>query len=140
MIRLRPMLCRRRFVAVLLVWLCVVLPGAGVAGRDPGLVIEIDRSRYEVRLRDERGGLDGPRVRVVLGSPARATPTGEHRAGRVILNPAWRPSDEALAAGARPLPPSLDGPMGVAKIPFADGGSVALHGGGDRLLLGKPVS
>ena len=48
--------------------------------------------------------------------------------------------DEVLAAGAQPLPPSPDGPMGIAKIPFADLGSVALHGGGDLLLLGKPVS
>jgi hypothetical protein len=30
--------------------------------------------------------------------------------------------------------------MGAAKIPFAGGGSIALHGGGDPRLLGKPVS
>jgi hypothetical protein len=30
--------------------------------------------------------------------------------------------------------------MGVAKIPFAQGGAVALHGGGHPDLLGKPVS
>ena len=30
--------------------------------------------------------------------------------------------------------------MGVAKIPFAENGSIALHGGGDPDVLGKPVS
>ena len=30
--------------------------------------------------------------------------------------------------------------MGVAKIPFAAKGSIALHGGGDPHVLGKPVS
>jgi len=30
--------------------------------------------------------------------------------------------------------------MGVAKIPFAEGGEIALHGGGDPRVLGKPVS
>ena len=110
------------------------------AAGDPGLVIELDRDRFEVSTLDLRSGDVGPRVRVVLGSPAHDTPSGDHPVGRVILNPAWRPSDEALAAGAKPLPASLDGPMGVAKIPFAETGSIALHGGGDLLLLGKPVS
>jgi hypothetical protein len=30
--------------------------------------------------------------------------------------------------------------MGVAKIPFARTGAIALHGGGDLRLLGKPIS
>jgi hypothetical protein len=30
--------------------------------------------------------------------------------------------------------------MGIAKIPFAEDGAVALHGGVEPLLLGKPVS
>ena len=76
----------------------------------------------------------------MLGSPAHDTPAGDYAVGRVILNPGWQPSELAIAAGATPLPPSLDGPMGVAKIPFADRGSIALHGGGDVLLLGKSVS
>ena len=120
--------------------LCLVLASSGAASADPGVVLVLDRARFELAAVDEASGVEGPRFRVALGSPAHETPAGDHRVGRVILNPAWRPSDEALAAGALPLPPSLDGPMGVAKIPFADLGSVALHGGGDARLLGKPVS
>jgi len=117
-------------------------PGSAAAGvaPDPGLLFELDRSRYELTLRDLRTGDHGPQMRVVLGSPAHDTPTGGFAVGRVILNPAWHPSAEAAAAGARKRPPSLTGPMGVAKIPFADDGSIALHGGGHALLLGKPVS
>lgn len=123
--------------------------GPGVAGLaapvlaatgDPGIVLVLDRDRFELSARDARTGESGPRARIVLGSPAHRTPNGDHRVGRVILNPAWTPSDSARAAGAEPMPPSLDGPMGVAKIPFAETGAVALHGGGDPLLLGKPVS
>ena len=115
-------------------------PRGARAASDPGLLLELDRERYELAVRDLRSGESGPSLRVVLGSPAHSTPAGSYPVSRVILNPAWRPSDDALAAGAEALPPSLDGPMGVAKIPFADLGSVALHGGGDLLLLGKPVS
>jgi len=104
-------------------------PRAARAASDPGLLLELDRERYELAVRDLRSGESGPSLRVVLGSPAHSTPAGSYPVSRVILNPAWRPSDDALAAGAEALPPSLDGPMGVAKIPFADLGSVALHGG-----------
>jgi hypothetical protein len=58
----------------------------------------------------------------------------------VILNPSWSPGAAAREAGALPEPPSLSSPMGVAKIPFASTGAIALHGGGDPRLLGKPVS
>lgn len=107
---------------------------------DPGLVLDLDRERFEVVTHDARTGERGPRVRIVLGSPANDTPAGDYPVGRVILNPAWHPSESALDFGALPIPPSMDGPMGVAKIPFAQTGSIALHGGGDELLLGKPVS
>jgi len=30
--------------------------------------------------------------------------------------------------------------MGVAKLPFAENGAIALHGGGEPGALGKPVS
>jgi hypothetical protein len=128
-------------VRVALVAVCIaVSPSASWSSEDPGLSLELDRERYEVVVRDERSGAHGPRIRVVMGSPAHDTPGGEYSVGRVILNPAWNPSEGALTSGAVKLPASLDGPMGVAKIPFADGGSIALHGGGDPLLLGKPVS
>ena len=111
-----------------------------MGGGDPGLILDLDRARFEVSSLDARTGDVGPRIRIVLGSPANDTPDGDYAIGRVILNPSWHPSDSAKSAGAKPSPPSLDGPMGVAKIPFAKTGSVALHGGGDLLLLGKPIS
>lgn len=118
----------------------VVGGGEASASDDPGLLLELDRDRFEVVVWDRRSGDLGPRIRIVLGSPARDTPSGDYPVGRVILNPSWHPGHEAIAAGAQPEPPSTTSPMGVAKIPFTDTGSVALHGGGDPLLLGKPVS
>jgi hypothetical protein len=130
--------CFRLPLIVLLA--CVGLGPTARAGDDPGLILELDRERFEVSSRDARSGEAGPRIRIVLGSPAHDTPDGDYPVGRVILNPSWHPSNEALAAGAVPTPPSLDSPMGAAKIPFAETGSIALHGGGDPLVLGKPIS
>lgn len=127
-------------VLTVLVVTIVALPGTTKAADDPGLILDLDRDLFELSTFDARSGEAGPRVRVVLGSPANDTPNGDHPVGRVILNPSWHPSDAALGAGAVPVAASLDSPMGVAKIPFANTGSIALHGGGDLLLLGKPVS
>jgi len=119
---------------------CALLLGLVAAGRDPGLVLTIDRSRFELSARDARDSTDGPRLPVALGSPAHPTPAGHFSAGAVILNPAWHPSTRARRAGATERAASSDGPMGVAKIPFAQGGEIALHGGGSPILLGKPIS
>ena len=136
------MLARVIALASRLVVLALLVAGAvsSRAAGDPGLILELDRDRFEVTTLDARDGVPGPRIRIVLGSPENQTPDGDHPVGRVILNPAWHPSDTAFDAGAEVMPPSLDSPMGVAKIPFAETGSIALHGGGDLLLLGKPVS
>lgn len=113
---------------------------AAAGSRDPGLELEIDLEAFVVRTRDLRSGEAGPEVPIGPGSPGNPTPTGRHRVGWIVLRPAWTPTDEALAAGAPRMPPSFDSPMGVAKIPFADFGSVALHGGGDPRVLGRPIS
>jgi len=115
-------------------------PRPTAASDDPGLELEIDLAAFVVRTRDLRSGRDGPEVPIGPGSPGHPTPTGRHRVGWVVLRPAWTPSDAALAAGAPKMPPSLESPMGVAKIPFAELGSVALHGGGDPRVLGRPIS
>jgi len=107
---------------------------------DPGFVLEIDSAAFRVSVRDARSGERGPSVEVVLGSPAHETPHGDFPVAWVILRPSWHPSPSAQRAGAVPEPASLDSPMGVAKIPFAANGSVALHGGGDPRLMGRPVS
>lgn len=125
---------------ILLLLASALVCGSASGDGDPGLLLELDRERFEVVARDRLTGDLGPRIRIVLGSPAHDTPSGDYPIGRVILNPSWRPSDEATAAGAERTPPSTTSPMGVAKIPFAETGSIALHGGGDPRLLGKPVS
>jgi len=118
----------------------LLAPTRGLADVDPGLVIELDLAGYSVTFRDLRDGEVGPVIPVALGSPANPTPPGRHRVGWVILSPAWTPGGGASAAGARSERASLATPMGVAKIPFAGDGSIALHGGGDARLLGQPIS
>jgi hypothetical protein len=128
-----------RFLGVVL----LLLVGVGLVGSgrgDPGILLRLDRESFELDASDLRDGVAGPRLRVVLGSPAHPTPRGEYALERVVRNPAWWPGPTARAAGARPLPPSSDTPMGVAKIPFGSAGVFALHGGAIPLLLGKPVS
>jgi hypothetical protein len=114
-------------------------PGA-LAAADPGVVFELDRAHFTLTVRDQRSGEALPPIPVVLGSPAHPTPGGVYPLELVILNPAWQPGPAARAAGASREAASLVTPMGVAKIPFAAGGAIALHGGGDPHLLGKPVS
>jgi len=117
--------------------------GAGAlpeSADDPGFVIELDRASYRVAVWDDRSGELGPIIPVVLGSPANPTPIGSYPVSWVVLRPSWHPGPGARAAGARPEPSSLTTPMGVAKIPFAANGAIALHGGGDRRLLGRPIS
>jgi len=120
-------------------WLLV--PCLLVAGSsDPGVLLELDRTTYEVRARDLASGAMGPSLRVVLGSPAHPTPKGDFPLHVVVRNPGWSPGATARAYGARPVPPSAEGPLGAGKIPFAARGEIALHGGANPLLLGKPVS
>jgi hypothetical protein len=110
----------------------------GAAG-DPGILLELDRERFEVRARDLRDASEGPSLRVVIGSPAHPTPAGSFPLYRVVRNPRWTPGEIARHRGAREVPASSDGPLGVAKLSFGPEG-VALHGGARPLLIGKPVS
>jgi L,D-transpeptidase catalytic domain len=120
--------------------LLVCSPWLVASAGDPGVLIELDLDAYQVRVRDLASGAEGPELRVVLGSPAHPTPSGDYRLNVVVRNPGWKPGAIARASGARPVPPSPAGPLGVGKIPFAQGGEIALHGGANPLLLGKPVS
>ncbi len=104
------------------------------------LVMEIESTTFELRIRDGRDGGQGPTIRVALGSPGQSTPTGRFPLERIILSPSWRPGVVAKETGALPEPASLETPMGAVKIPFAAGGVIALHGGGDHKALGKPIS
>lgn len=103
-------------------------------------MLELDRSRYQLVARDARDGTEGPSLPVTIGSPAHPTPAGDFALHQVVLRPAWTPTPRLERKGALPEPPSDDGPMGVAKLPFAEGGVIALHGGATPLVLGKPVS
>jgi len=119
--------------------LVAVLPLLLAGSRDPGLLFELDRQAFTVRVHDLQRDTEGPPLRVAVGSPAHPTPVGAFPVYNVVRNPGWRPGDTARRYGARPMPPSSEGPLGVAKISFA-GDGIALHGGADPLLIGKPVS
>ena len=115
-------------------------PNPTEANDDPGFELVLDLESGELRAVDARTGDIGPVLRVAVGSPAHPTPRGQFRLGRVILKPSWAPGGFAVEAGAHAERASLTSPMGVAKIPFAAKGSIALHGGGNPDVLGKPVS
>ena len=120
--------------------LALALPWLMASAADRGVVLELDRDRYTLSARDVAHDIVGPTLRVVLGSPGHPTPPGEYPIHEVVFNPGWYPGDFARAQGARALPPSKAGPLGVGKIPFAADGRIAVHGGAQELLLGKPVS
>jgi hypothetical protein len=104
------------------------------------LVMVIESSTFQLSVLDSRSGERSPTIRVALGSPESATPTGRFPLERIILSPSWRPGVVAKRAGAEPEAASLDTPMGAVKIPFAAKGVISLHGGGDHRVLGKPIS
>jgi lipoprotein-anchoring transpeptidase ErfK/SrfK len=124
-----------RLLASLLVLLPLLLAGSA----DPGIVFELDRDRFVLQATDLASGEAGPRLRVAVGSPAHPTPSGDFPVYNVVRSPAWRPGETARRYGARPIPPSTSGPLGAAKIAFGRAG-IALHGGADPILIGKPVS
>ena len=122
-------------------WILLVLliPVLTAGSRDPGLLLELDRESFSLTARDLRHEVTGPTLRVVMGSPANPTPSGIFPVFNVVWNPGWKPGETARRLGAHAVDPSPGGPLGVAKLAFGRGG-IALHGGADPLLLGKPVS
>lgn len=125
--------------AARLVWLLALLPLLLAGSRDPGVVFDLDRETFVLQATDLSDGTQGPRLRVVIGSPAHPTPAGDFPVYNVVRGPGWRPGETARRYGALPMEPSTRGPLGVAKIGFARAG-IALHGAADPLLIGKPAS
>jgi len=119
--------------------LAVVLSAHLGASDDAGMVLEVDRTSFTLQARDAADGVDGPTLRVALGSPHHQTPTGEFTPRSVIRNPSYTPGALARAHGTPSEPPSSDGPLGILKVPFGDG-AILLHGGAHPLELGKPIS
>ena len=119
--------------------LMALLPMLTGGARDPGLLLELDRERFSLTARDLLHGVAGPTMKVVMGSPAHPTPSGDFPLFAVVRNPGWKPGAIARRLGAQSEAPSSHGPLGVARITFARGG-LALHGGAEPLLLGKPIS
>jgi lipoprotein-anchoring transpeptidase ErfK/SrfK len=113
-------------------------PGDRSARRDPGIRFELDRETYRVHVVDLASGEAGPEVPVAIGSPAHPSPRGEFRVWQVVHDPAWNPGQTARSLGAKRVPPSPDGPLGIAKIPIL--GEYALHGGASWLTVGKPLT
>jgi len=129
-LRIRPI-----SVAFVVLGMSLLIGSSG----DPGLLLVLDREHFELHARDLRDGVEGPTLRVSLGSPSHRTPAGRYPIYEVVRDPGWNPGPDARALGATKLSPSSDGPLGVAKLPFGPGG-FAVHGGANPLLLGKPVS
>jgi hypothetical protein len=126
--------------ALAVVGLAALAPWLLGGAADPGVLLELERDSFTLRAIDLAQDVPGPTLRVVLGSPAHPTPSGEFPLHVVVRNPGWRPGRFARSLGARAVRPSRRGPMGAAKIPFAQEGEIAVHGGAQPLLLGKPVS
>jgi hypothetical protein len=133
--RRRARIARRIAVRAALLAAPCAIPGVGAAAPD-AIVLEVDLDRHELRALD--GSAAGPRFAVAAGTPANPTPRGRFALGAVTANPRYRPGPVARAAGAQPHEASEHGPLGVAKIPFL--GSFQLHGGADRLAVGKPLT
>jgi hypothetical protein len=107
-----------------------------VAATPDAIVLEVDLVRHELRVSD--GAQPGPRFAVAAGTPSHPTPRGRFSLDALTANPRYRPGPVARAAGARPREASEHGPLGVAKIPFL--GEFQLHGGADRVSVGKPLT
>ena len=125
--------------ALRLLTLMALLPMLSAGTNDPGLLLKLDRESFSLTAHDLRNGESGPRLRVVMGSPAHPTPNGDFPLFAVVRNPGWKPGSIARSLGAHPAAPSMYGPLGVARITFGPGG-LALHGGAEPVLLGKPIS
>jgi len=121
---------------------CALLAALALSGaaRDPGISVRVDLERFELVAVDARRPAQAALVLpVATGSPAHPSPAGRYRPRAVVRNPGWTPGVKARARGAEPMDPSGTTPMGIAKIPLS-GDGFAVHGGANRLVLGKPVS
>jgi lipoprotein-anchoring transpeptidase ErfK/SrfK len=121
--------------------LCAALAALALCGAasDPGVHVRVDLERFELIAVDARRPDDALVVPIATGSPEHPSPPGRYVPQAIVRNPGWKPGDKARAWGARPVDPSAEGPMGVAKIPLT-GDGFAVHGGANPLLVGKPVS
>ena len=125
----------RRRAALLLSLLLTAAAPLVRAADDPGILFELDRTRFEVQVRDLRDAREGPALRVVIGSPSHPTPAGSFALHQVVRNPRWTPGQIARGRGAQEKAASSDGPLGVAKISFGpDGVALPLSSGEFRLL------
>jgi hypothetical protein len=123
----------------LLLALLALLPALLSGSADRGFLIRVDHERFTLRATDLASGADGPSFQVSLGSQEHPTPRGLFALRRVVRNPRFTPGPALRARGQRAHPPSSDGPLGVAKIPFGPP-SIAVHGGAHPLALGTPAT
>ncbi len=102
----------------------------------PAVALWVDLDRYELGV--SIGALQVLAFRVATGMPAHPTPIGDFELTTWISNPTFTPGVEARERGATAVSASMDGPLGVAKIPIE--GAHLLHAGGTRYSIGKPVT
>ncbi|HEY5657680.1 MAG TPA: L,D-transpeptidase, partial [Myxococcota bacterium] len=93
----------------LLPLLLLLMPALLGGAPERGVILELDREHYSLTARDLDAKVEGPTLRVVLGSPAHPTPAGEFPVHLAVRNPSWQPGPFARAQGAEPEPPSNRG-------------------------------
>ena len=85
---------------------------------------------------------DGKLVRsypIAAGQPAYPTPTGNFVVVNMQVDPTWEPPDSAWAAGAEPIPPGPNNPLGTRWIGTSSPG-VGIHGTPDDSSVGTYAS
>jgi lipoprotein-anchoring transpeptidase ErfK/SrfK len=76
---------------------------------------------------------------IAAGQPAYPTPTGSFVVVNMIVNPTWVPPDSAWAAGAEPIGPGPNNPLGTRWIGLSADG-VGVHGTPDPGSIGSYAS
>lgn len=77
--------------------------------------------------------------RIAAGQPAYPTPTGSFVVVNMAENPTWMPPNSEWAAGAEPIPPGPNNPLGTRWIGLSADG-VGIHGTPDPGSIGSYAS
>ena len=77
--------------------------------------------------------------RVAVGAPSFPTPTGIYRIVDKQVDPWWYPPDASWAAGASPVPPGPENPLGTRWMGL-DRDGIGIHGTPDSGSIGGYAS
>lgn len=100
-------------------------------------VLVIDRSARTLTLWSPRRR--GSTYQIAVGQPSYPTPLGHWTVVTKQVNPTWTPPDSAWAAGAEPIGPGPDNPLGTRWIGLSVSG-VGIHGTPNEGSVGTAAS